>query len=74
MRRNNTNFIRLYNKSRQMLPISAKAPKGDFFIHESTIQLQPGRSVTLPRSHVNMDQIQNLRARTFLKIVHDDGE
>lgn len=63
--------LRLYNNSKQVLNIQVRAPNSDFYRNESQIRLMPMKDVTLPKSHVNKEQIQNLVARRLLKITYD---
>jgi hypothetical protein len=63
--------VQIYNCSNQMVPISVRPPRGDFFLHEQTIYLQPGKNVRLPKSFLNDSQIANLTTKRKLKILHD---
>ena len=63
--------VRLYNCSKQMLPIQVRPPGSDFFSSEQQIRIEPGQDVVLPKSHVNNDQIQNLSKRRMLKVTYD---
>lgn len=67
-----TNFVvQLYNCSKQMIPISVRPPGGDFFLHEQTIYLRPGKTVRLPKSFLNDSQIANLTTKRMIRILHD---
>lgn len=66
-----TEVIRVYNRSRQTLPLQVKPPGGDFYLHEQQIHLQPGKSVMVPKDHLRMDQVMNLAARGILKVTYD---
>jgi hypothetical protein len=67
-----TSFVvQIYNSSKQMIPIAVKPPGGDFFLHEQTIYLKPGKTVRLPKSFLNESQISNLTTRRMIKILHD---
>jgi hypothetical protein len=66
--------IRLYNQSRQTIPVHVKPEGGDFFLHEQVVYIQPGKSVVVPTSIINNSQIGNLQAKGMLKILHDSRE
>jgi hypothetical protein len=67
-----TNFVvQIYNSSRQMIPISVRPPGGDFFLHEQTIYLRPGKTVRLPKSFLNDSQVSNLTTKRMIRILHD---
>jgi hypothetical protein len=67
-----TNFVvQIYNSSRQMIPISVRPPGGDFFLHEQTIYLRPGKTVRLPKSFLNDSQMSNLTTKRMIRILHD---
>lgn len=63
--------VQIYNCSKQMVPISVRPPAGDFFLHEQTIYLNPGKTVRLPKSFLNESQISNLTSKRIIKILHD---
>jgi hypothetical protein len=63
--------VRIYNCSKQMIPLQLRAPGSDFFTNEQQIRLGPGKDVVLPKTHVRDDQIQNLQKRRMLKVVYD---
>lgn len=60
--------ITLTNVSRQMIPVQIKPPNGDFYLHERQARIMPGKSLTVPLSHVSQGQIENLKARHELRI------
>ena len=67
-----TNFVvQIYNCSKQMIPVSVRPPGGDFFLHEQTIYLRPGKTVRLPKNFLNESQIANLTAKRMIRILHD---
>ena len=67
-----TNFVvQLYNCSKQMIPVSVRPPGGDFFLHEQTIYLRPGKTVRLPKNFLNDSQITNLTTKRMIRILHD---
>jgi hypothetical protein len=63
--------VQIYNCSKQMIPIVVRPPGGDFFLHEQTIYLRPGKTVRLPKSFLNDPQITNLSAKRMIRILHD---
>ncbi len=63
--------IRIYNKSAQLIPIQIKPPGGDFFLHEQQIRIPPGKSVTVMKDHILLEQVMNLKARGMLQITND---
>lgn len=69
-----TGSIRIYNSSKQMIPLNICPPKGDFYYHTQNIYLAPGKSTRLPRSYINEDQVKNLQQNRYLKITHIEGE
>jgi len=62
---------RIYNCSNQMLPLQVRPPGGDFYRNEQQVRLLPGTDVTLPKSHLRADQIDNLQKRQMIKVVFD---
>lgn len=63
--------LRIYNSSNQMIPLQVRAPGSDFYTNEQQVRLNPGKSVILMKSHVRMDQIENLQKRGILRVVFD---
>ena len=64
-------IIRVYNCSKQMISLQVKAPNGDFYTGEQQIRLNPGKDVTLPKSHVRTEQIENLQKKRMIKVIYD---
>lgn len=64
-------YIRIYNSSKQMIPIQVRPPKGDFYTSEQQVFINPGKDVLLPKSHIIDDQVSNLQARKMIKVVYD---
>jgi len=60
------------NRSKQMVPIQAKPPNGDFFYEEHQLRLAPGKSVTVPRRYLNESQIENCRAKGIISVRNAD--
>lgn len=63
--------VRIYNCSKQMIPLQVRAPGSDFFTNEHQIRLDPGKDVALPKSHLREDQIENLRKKRMIKVIYD---
>lgn len=59
------------NRSRQMIPLQVRPPKGDFFYEEHQIRLRPGQTVTLPQRYLNQSQIENCQGRGDLTIINE---
>lgn len=71
MAKKKTHTIRIYNSSKQMIPLQVKPPAGDFYLHEQQVRLYPNKEVTLPKDHVLEEQITNLKAKSFIKVTYD---
>lgn len=71
MVKSKSHTIRILNISRQEISIQARPPHGDFFLHEQQVRLRPGVSALLPKDHLIPEQITNLRAKGFIKVVFD---
>jgi hypothetical protein len=71
MARVKSHTIRVYNSGKQQLALQLRAPGSDFFSNEQQVRLNPGQDAELPKSHVRMEQITNLKVRGLLKIVYD---
>lgn len=65
-------MTRIYNSSKQMIPIQLRPPGSDFYRSEMQVRVSPGESVLVPKSHVNEDQINNLRKRRLIRITYGD--
>jgi hypothetical protein len=63
--------VRVYNCSKQMIPLQLRAPGSDFFTNEQQVRIDPGKDVILPKSHLREDQIENLRKRRLIQVVYD---
>jgi len=66
-----TRVVRLYNSSKQMIPLQVRAPGSEFYTGETQVRLDPGKDVLLPYGHLREDQINNLKRRGMIKILHD---
>lgn len=65
--------VRLYNCSKQMIPLQVRAPGSDFYSNEQQVRLAPGKTVELPKSYLLEEQISNLQKRRMLKIDYDSS-
>ncbi len=63
--------VRVYNCSRQLIPLQIRAPGSDFFTSEQQVRIKPGNDALLPKSHLREDQIQNLCQRRMITILYD---
>lgn len=63
--------VQVYNRSKQMIPICVRPPNGDFYLHEQTIYLRPGKTAGLPKNFLNDSQITNLVAKGMISILSD---
>ena len=59
------------NRSKQMIPIQVKPPRGDFFYEEQQVRLGPGKSVSVPKGHLNWAQIENCRGRGDVSVIEE---
>ncbi len=66
-----SHVVRIYNNSKQMIPLQVRAPGGDFFTSEQQVRVMPGKDVLLPKSHLRSDQIENLQKRGMVRVVYD---
>lgn len=64
-------MVRLYNCSKQMIPLQVRAPGADFFSNEQQVRLEPGKDVMLPKSYLREDQVENLRKRRMIQVNYD---
>lgn len=74
MAREKSQTIRIYNASKQMIPLQLRAPGGDFFTNEQQVRIMPGKDVLLPKSHLRSEQVDNLRRRGMIKVVYDSED
>lgn len=63
--------IRIYNRSKQMIPLQVRPPGSDFFSNEQQVRIAPGEDVTLPKSYLLPEQIENLTRRRLLTVTFD---
>lgn len=65
------NLIKIYNTSKQTIRLQLKPPGGDFYSTEQQVGINPGQVVTLPKSHVLREQVDNLQRRQMLRVLYD---
>lgn len=66
-----SHVVRIYNNSKQMIPLQVRAPGGDFFTSEQQVRIMPGKDVLLPKTHLRVDQIENLQKKGMVRVVYD---
>jgi hypothetical protein len=71
MSKSKTRVVRVYNNSKQMIPLQVRIPGSEFYTGESQVRLDPGQEALLPFNHLRADQIDNLRRRGMIKILYD---
>lgn len=70
---NKSEFIRVYNCSKQMIALQVRPPGSDFYTNEQQVRLFPGKDVLLPKSHLILEQISNLKAKNKIQVVYDSS-
>jgi hypothetical protein len=70
-KKNRTAIVRIYNCSKQMIPIQVRIPGSDFYTNEQQIRLDSGKDVALPKSHLRSEQIENLQKKRLIKVIYD---
>jgi hypothetical protein len=71
-KKSSTAVLRLMNIGKQTIPLEVKPEGGDFYRDRSNVYLHPKKVVDLPKSYLNMKQIENLQKKRHLKIVRDE--
>lgn len=66
--------IRIYNCSKQMVPLQIRPPGSDFYTSEAQVRLAPGQDTLLPASHIREEQIDNLQRRRMIRVIYDSEE
>jgi len=66
--------VRIYNRSKQMIPLQLRTPGSDFFTNEQQVRIDPGKDVVLPKSHLRMEQVENLQKRRMIQVIYDSEE
>ena len=73
-------FIIIHNRSKQLisLQIERKSKPGQpplgFYHAQQTVQLYPKKTVKLPKSIVMMEQLKNLQAKGFIRILGESKD
>lgn len=68
-RREETDKVTIFNLSHnQTVTIQVTGKENKSAIHQSTIQLGPKKSVSLPRARLLQDQLVNLKARGLITV------
>ena len=71
MAKDKSRVVRIYNCSKQLVPLQVKPPGADFYTSESQVRLIPGQDTLLPYSHLRWEQIENLQRRGMIRILYD---
>lgn len=66
--------IGIYNASKQTIPLQAKPPNGDFFLHEQQIRIPKGKTVYIQSSYLLADQVKNLQAKGIIKVIYNSDK
>ncbi len=66
-----TDLIKIYNTSKQAVRLQLRPPGGDFYATEQQVSVNPGQVVTLPKSHLIQEQVDNLQRRQMLRVLYD---
>jgi len=65
------NTIKIYNTSSQLIRLQLRPPGGEFYSTEQQVAIAPGQVVSLPKSHVLQEQVENLQRRQMLRVLYD---
>lgn len=60
--------LHITNISKQMISIQVKPPQGDFYAEERQVRLKPGKSVSIPESHLILAQVENLKLKKQITV------
>jgi len=71
MAKSKTRVVRVYNNSKQMIPLQVRIPGSEFYTGESQVRIDPGKDALVPFDHLRADQIENLKKRGMIKILYD---
>jgi hypothetical protein len=66
-----THVVRVYNNSKQLIQLQLRPPGSDFYTNEIQVRINPGQDVLVPKTHLLYSQVENLKKRGFIKILHD---
>jgi hypothetical protein len=61
--------ITIYNCSAQMIPLQLRKPNSEFYANEQQVRIMSGKQVTLPKSHLMMEQIESLAKQRMIRIL-----
>lgn len=61
--------ISIYNRSKQVIPLQARPPKGDFYLSEQQIRIMPNETVQINSAYLIEEQINNLAAKGLIKVI-----
>ena len=73
-------YVIVYNNSKQLINLQiVRRPKAgqkklDFYFAQQTMALQPKATVKLSKSEVMQDQLHNLQAKGYIKILSNSAE
>lgn len=70
----NSEVIRVYNCSKQTIPLQVRPVNSDFYRDEQQVRLAPGKSVLLSKKEVMESQIKNLQTKRMIKVVYDSSK
>jgi hypothetical protein len=71
MAKSKTRVVRIYNSSKQMIPLQVRIPGSEFYTGESQVRIDPGKDALLPFDHLRSDQLENLKRRGMIRILYD---
>lgn len=63
--------VTISNRSRQMIPLQIRPPKGDFFYEEHQVRINPGATAQVPKRYLNWAQIENCKGRGDISVVEE---
>jgi hypothetical protein len=66
-----SHVIRVYNCSNQMIAIQVRPPGSDFYRNEQQVRIDPGQEALLPKSHLRIEQIENLQQKRMIQVIYD---
>lgn len=74
-KKQNSDYVTIYNRCKQMIPIHLNAPEGiDFYFGAQDYRLGPGKTYKFPKSRLRMDQINRLCQQGMLQVLHDSEQ
>ena len=69
--RSKSAVVRVYNCSSQMIALQVRPPNSDFYRNEQQVRINSGQDALLPKSHLRMEQLENLQKKRMIQIVYD---